>query len=118
MNKAFLKNSLGSKETAEKLAQKAQQFVPAYKRYLERYGLKPGEPFEKLPTLDKKSSALVYPYEDLLVSDEEEIFTLFRSSGSSGNSFYWTQLKSTYRSSPVATRKSLEEIFSISTKKH
>ena len=117
MNKAFLKKSLGSKETAEKLAQKAQQFVPAYKRYLERHGFKPGEPFERLPTSDKKSYALAYSYEDLLVRNEEEIFALFRSSGSSGNSFYWPQLKSTYRSSPVATRKYLEEIFSIDRKK-
>ena len=116
MKQTFVRDYLGSKQVAEKLAQKAKQFVPAYKRYLERYGLKPGEPFEKLPTLDKKSYALVYPYKDLLVSDEE-IFTLFRSSGSSGNSFYWPQLKSTYRSSPVATRKFLEEIFSIDQKK-
>jgi len=62
-------------------------------------------------------AALVYPYEELLVTDEEENFTLFRSSGLSSNSFYWPQLKSTYRSSPVATRKSLEEIFSIDQKK-
>jgi phenylacetate-CoA ligase len=117
MNKAFLKNSLGSKEIAEKLAQKAQQFVPAYQRYLERHGLKPDESFEKLPTSDKKSYILAYPYEDLLGTHQEEIFALFRSSGSSGNSFYWPQLKSAYRASPVGTRNFLEEIFAIQQKK-
>ncbi|AFZ24435.1 hypothetical protein Cylst_2202 [Cylindrospermum stagnale PCC 7417] len=117
MNKAFLKNSLGSKETAEKLAQKAQQVVPAYKRYLETHDLKPGEPFENLPTSDKKSYALVYPYEDILVREPEEIFALFRSSGSSGNSFYWPQLKSTYRSAPVVGKKFFEDIFAIEQKK-
>jgi phenylacetate-CoA ligase len=117
MNKTFFKNSLGSKETAERVAQKAQQVVPAYQQYLERHCLNPGDPFEKLPTSEKQSYALAYPYEELLVRNEEEIFVLFRSSGSSGNSFYWPQLKSAFRSSPVATRKSLEETFSIDRKR-
>jgi phenylacetate-CoA ligase len=116
MNKAFLKTSLGSKETAENLAQKAQNFVPAYKRHLEKHGFQPGEPFEKLPISDKESYALVYPYEELMVPDKSEIFTLFRSSGSSGRSFYWPQLKAKYRYS-VATRKSFEEMFSIKQKR-
>lgn len=117
MHRTFLKNSLGLKETAEKVAWRAQQFVPAYKRFLEKHGLKGGEPFERLPQSDKKSYALAYSFEELLPKDAEEIFAIFRSSGSSGNSFYWPQLKSDYRSSPAAVRRFLEETFAIHQKK-
>lgn len=117
MNRAFLKKTLGSKEIAESVAQRVQQVVPAYKRFLERQGLKIGEPFECLPQSDKKSYALAYPFEELLAGDSEEIFAIFRSSGSSGNSCYWPQLKSDYRSSPAAVRRSFEEAFAIHQKK-
>jgi phenylacetate-CoA ligase len=117
MNKAFFRDSLGSKEIAEKLAHKVQQTIPAYKKFLEKHNLKPSEPFENLPTSDKNSYILAYPYEDLLIREQEEIFALFRSSGSSGNSFYWPQLKSTYSSSAIGTKKSLEAIFAIDRKK-
>jgi len=62
VNSAFLKNTLGSKETAEKVAQRAQQVVPAYKRFLEKQGFKTGEQFEQLPQSDKESYALAYPF--------------------------------------------------------
>jgi len=68
MNNPFLKNTLGSKETAQQVAQRAQEFVPAYQRLLEKHGLKAGEPFERLPQLDKESYILAYPFEELLAT--------------------------------------------------
>ncbi|MEH2141318.1 hypothetical protein [Nostoc sp.] len=117
MNQAFVKNSLGAKQIAEEVAERAQRFVPAYKRFLESQGFKGGETFEQLPQLDKKSYALAYPFEELLGDDYEECFTLFRSSGSSGHSFYWPQLKSDSRSSPAGMRILLEDVFAVHQKK-
>ena len=117
MNSTFLKNSLGSKETAEKVAWRVQQVVPAYKRFLEKHGLKLGEPFERLRQSDKESYALAYPFEELLADDYEETLTIFRSSGSSGNPFYWPQLKSASRSAPAVLRAFLESAFAVHQKK-
>jgi phenylacetate-CoA ligase len=117
VNKEFLKTALGSKETAEQVAERAQRAVPAYKRFLEKHGLKGGEPFDLLPQMDKESYALAYRFAELLADDSEEIFTIFRSSGSSGNSFYWPQLKSASRSSPAALRAFLESAFAVHQKK-
>lgn len=114
---AFLKKTLGSPDTAASVAQRVQQVVPAYKHFLESQGLKIGEPFERLPQSDKKSYALAYPYEELLAGTTEEIFAIFRSSGSSGNSFYWPQLRSAYRHLPTAVKRLLEDVFAIHQKK-
>ncbi len=117
MNQVFVKNSLGAKQIAEEVAERAQRFVPAYKRFLESEGFKGGETFEQLPPLDKKSYALAYPFEELLGDDYEECFTIFRSSGSSGQSFYWPQLKSESRSSSAGMRTLLEAVFTVHQKK-
>ncbi|NER19970.1 MAG: hypothetical protein F6J86_19595 [Symploca sp. SIO1B1] len=117
MNNPFLKNTLGSKETAQQVAQRAQEFVPAYQRFLEKHGLKAGEPFERLPQLDKESYILAYPFEELLATDEQEILAIYSSSGSSGNPFYWPTLKSNSRFIPAGVRSFLEERFAIHQKK-
>ncbi|MBW4497686.1 MAG: hypothetical protein KME26_32420 [Oscillatoria princeps RMCB-10] len=117
MNREFLKNALGAKEIAEQVAERAQRAVPAYKRFLEKHGLKGGEPFDRLPQSDKESYILAYPFEELLADNSEEIFAIFRSSGSSGKSFYWPSLKSTYQSSPAAFRAFLEGMFAVHQKK-
>ena len=112
-----MKNFLGSKQVAEEVAQRAQKVVPAYKRFLEDKGLKPGEPFERLPQSDKKSYALAYPFEELLGDDREEMLAMYSSSGSSGNLFYWPTLKSNSRSVPALIRSLLEDWFAIDQKK-
>ncbi len=71
-------NFLGSKQVAEEVAQRAQKVVPAYKRFLEDKGLKPGEPFERLPQMDKESYALAYPFEELL-ADEATMDKVYQS---------------------------------------
>ena len=117
MNNTFSKNTLGSKEIAEQVAQRAQEFLPAYKSFLEKHGLKAGEPFERLPQMDKESYALAYPYEELLANDYEEMFAIYSSSGSSGNLFYWPRSKSNSRSVPAGLRGLLEDWFSIDRQK-
>ncbi len=80
MNNAFLKNTLGSKATAEQVARRVQNSIPAYKSFLEKHGLKAAERFDRLPQMDKESYALAYPFEDLLADDYEEIFAIYSSS--------------------------------------
>jgi len=116
VNRTFLKNSLGSKEIAAQVAKRAQRTVPAYKRFLDQHGLKGGEPFDRLPQSDKESYLLAHPFEELRADNSEEIFTIFRSSGSSGKSFYWPQLSAS-GSSPAAFRSFLEGMFAVHQKK-
>ncbi|MBP5976130.1 hypothetical protein HW132_26200 [Brasilonema sp. CT11] len=117
MNYTFVKNFLGSKQLASEVAQRAQVSVPAYKQFLEKQGFKVPEPFEHLPKSDKESYVLAYPWEEVLADDYEECFSIFRSSGSSGQSFYWPQMKSTSRSSPTALKIFLEDAFAVHQKK-
>nr|WP_211175861.1 hypothetical protein [Brasilonema sp. UFV-L1] len=108
---------MGSKQVASEVAQRAQRSVRAYKQFLEKQGFKVGDSFEHLPKSDKESYALAYSWEELLADDYEECFSIFRSSGSSGQTFYWPQMKSTSRSSPTALRIFLEDAFAVHQKK-
>jgi phenylacetate-CoA ligase len=111
----FLKTTLGSKEIAEKISEKAKK-IPAYQKFLAQHGYQEGTPFEQLPQSDKQSYALVYPLEELLANEKDDLFYIARSSGSSGQSFYWPQLKSSYRSSVGSLRGFLESNFAIDKK--
>lgn len=104
MNHTFVKNSLGSKQLASEVAQRAQTSVRAYKQFLENLGFKIGDTFEHLPQSDKESYALAHSWKDLLADDYEECFSIVRSFGSSGQTFYWPQMKSSSRSSPNALK--------------
>ncbi|MEI6445764.1 MAG: hypothetical protein WCO29_22205 [Nostocales cyanobacterium ELA583] len=117
MNKTFIKNSLGSKEIAEKVAQRVKDVIPAYQYFLTSQGLQDSEGFENLPQTDKNSYALAYPFDKLIADDFDECFTIFRSSGSSGNSFYWPQLKSNSKDAPDALKTYLESSFAVHQKK-
>ncbi|MGH8000056.1 MAG: hypothetical protein ACREPR_11640, partial [Brasilonema sp.] len=116
MNKAFVKNFLGSKQVASEVAQRAQRSVPAYKQFLEKQGFKVGDLFEHLPESDKESYVLAYSWKELLADDYEECFSIVRSSGSSGQTFYWPQMKSTSRSLPTTLRIFLEDAFAVHQK--
>lgn len=114
---SFTKNSLGSKRLAERVCQRAQRGVPAYKQFLETQGIKARIPFNQLPLSDKKSYALAYPFEELLADDANKIYAIARSSGSSGNSFYWPILKSNSCFVGLKTRIFLERTFAVHKKK-
>ncbi|MBV8885035.1 MAG: hypothetical protein JO235_13710 [Chroococcidiopsidaceae cyanobacterium CP_BM_RX_35] len=111
------RDALGSKETAEKVVERARRVVPAYKHYLETRGFKVGEPFDQLPQSDKNFYILAYPFQELLAEEREEIFTMSRSSGSSGHPCYWPQMKSHNRAAPTSLRTFLEGTFAVHQKK-
>lgn len=117
MEYSFFKKTLGAKQTAVKIAERALFVVPAYKQFLSDRGFQAQELFEQLPLSDKKNYVLAYPFEDLLAKDNEEIAAIFCSSGSSGNKFYWPQLKSHHQSSFVGVQRFLEDTFAIHQKK-
>lgn len=117
MNQNLFKQTLGLKLIAEKVARRVQKNVPAYQDFLEKHDVKVGESFANLPPTDKKSYILTYPYEQLLGDDSEQILAIFRSSGSSGNPFFWPYLKSSNRFVGLATRIFLETSFAIHQKK-
>lgn len=117
MTRAFVKNFLGSKQVAEEIAHRTYKLVPAYKRFLDEQGKDFSGAFDQLPLSDKKSYALAYPYQELLAESVQESFAIFRSSGSSGNSFYWPQLKSDYLTSHTTGRRFLENTFAIHEQK-
>lgn len=117
MNKAFVRNFLGSKQLASEVAQRVQKSVPAYKKFLQKQGVNIADVFENLPQSDKDTYALAYSWEELLADDYEECSNINRSSGSSGQIFYWPQMKSGNRSSPAALKNFLESTFAVHQKK-
>lgn len=117
MNNTFVKKFLGSKQLASEVAQRAQTSVPAYKEFLQKQGFNFGDAFENLPQSDKQTYALAHSWKDLLADDYEECFSIIRSSGSSGQKFYWPQVKSSSRSSPTALKNFLENAFAVHQKK-
>lgn len=117
MNENLLKQTLGFKFFAEKVARRVQKNVPAYQHFLQKHGVKIGESFANLPPTDKKSYILAYPYQELWGDDSKQILAIFRSSGSSGNPFFWTYLKSSNRFAALGTRIFLEKSFAIHQKK-
>lgn len=113
----FLKTSLGSRDLAEALASRAEKGVPAYRRLLKAQGFHPGSPFESRPLTDKGNYVTAENFTDLLAEDYQETFTIFRSSGSSGQTYYWPQLKEAHRTTAAALRRFLEAGFAVHEKK-
>jgi len=117
MDRIWETKTIGWKWQGEKVASKAQQQVTAYGRFLADRGLNSNPAFDQLPVTDKESYALAYPYEELMGKDRDKILAIFRSSGSSGNSFFWPVLKSSSRFIPQTARLFLERSFAIHKRK-
>ncbi|HIK12651.1 MAG TPA: hypothetical protein IGS52_20735 [Oscillatoriaceae cyanobacterium M33_DOE_052] len=117
MERAWEKHTLGWQLQGEKVARRVQQQVIAYRQFLANRGVNTNVEFHQLPVTDKQSYALAYPYEELLGGDREKILAIFRSSGSSGNPFFWPVLKPSSRFLPLATRLFLEQSFAIHQRK-
>jgi phenylacetate-CoA ligase len=113
----FELTSLGSVETAQNIAARAERVVPAYQHFLALHKCKTSGSFHMRPVVDKHSYLLAFPFEQLVGDDFEQTFTIFKSSGSSGHSFYWPQLKSAHRSSAEFLRNYLEQAFEVQHKK-
>jgi phenylacetate-CoA ligase len=117
MNQSYYLQTLGSKQKAKQVAARVQKLVPAYRDFLQSQGIEIGIDWDKLPLTDKKSYLMAYKYPELLGNDTDQILAFFRSSGSSGNPFYWSYLKSGSRWAPLGSRLFLEKAFAIHQRK-
>ena len=102
--RSFLRPYLGSLQQAAAVAERARKVVPAYTRFV---GEGAAEEFASLPPTDKKTYVGPAAFADLLADDYEDTFSVFRSSGSSGQSAFWPQLNC-YRLPGGAGDKSLD----------
>ncbi len=105
--------NMGRIQTAESVAARVRERVTAYGRFLNAQGVADHTAFTDLPLTDKESYLLSAPYEDLLADDHHETVSILRSSGTSGRSFYWPQLKTDARWSARRLRTFLELTYQI-----
>lgn len=111
-----LKQSLGSKKQAFKVALRAQKFIPAYQNFLLSQGCSLNR-FEELPTTDKQSYLLNSSYQELMGDNFDKMLAIFRSSGSSGSPFFWPSLRETNRWTTRGARLFLERSFAVHKRK-
>lgn len=105
-------SAIGSPQEAQALAERTERTVPAYRQFLAQRGWNGGA-FSSRPPIDKASYLLPSPFDQLLGGDSDQTLTIFKSSGSSGHSFYWPQLKSANRSSAEFMLGYLERTFEV-----
>ena len=110
----FLK-SIGDKSQAEKIILRGTRYVPAYRKFIEANG--GNILLDSVPQTDKTKYLMTNNYRELLSDDYEETFTIFASSGSSGKTFYWPQLKSNHINTLPRLSEFLETAFEVSKKK-
>jgi len=94
-------------------ARRAARTVPAYGRWLAAQGIQAVRSLHELPAMDKQNYLGGFAYSELLADDYARTFTIFKSSGSSGRSFYWPQLKDSDHASTPMLRQYLESAFHI-----
>ncbi|WFB34677.1 hypothetical protein P3T73_10950 [Kiritimatiellota bacterium B12222] len=111
MNPSLNLSSLGNASLADQVAKRALESVPAYQAYCGVSKLP--DRWQDLPCTDKKSYLSDYDYADLLSPDVENCFSVFSSSGSSGQPFYWPQLRSEESDGGERLRRFLEASFEI-----
>lgn len=105
--------TIGSAETALQVAGRAFRQVPAYTQFLSTRGVREFHSVAELPLTDKQNYLVPAVYQNLLADDFDRTFTIFKSSGSSGQSFYWPQLKSADDATADTLRLFLENAFRI-----
>ena len=108
---------LGSPGIALDVLRRAEQTVPAYRQYLDESPALCRNHLEEYPLTDKGSYLRQYRYGDLLGDDADDSFTIFASSGSSGSSFFWPQLRSRNQQIIPRLKQFLETSFEIQNRK-
>ena len=108
---------LGWKETAWEVAERSKLEVPAFRALLQERGLSSETPFLDLPITDKQNYLIPSRQQDLQSEGSQDIFTYFRSAGSTGSPLYWPQLKDDYRWATRQMRTFLERSFAIHNRK-
>ena len=109
-------HSLGAISKAKVVVKKAGK-ISAYRHFLSHSQGDFSGAFADLPLTDKKNYILPYDYAQLRAPDAQTEFTLFRSSGSSGQAFFWPQLRKPYRQLVSGLRGMLEASFQIHKKR-
>lgn len=104
---------LGSPENARNILCRAEEAVPAYRHFLTLCPPSEQAGLDAYPVTDKASYLRQYPYQELLGDDAHDSFTIFASSGSSGASFFWPQLRSGHQQVIPRLRQFLETSFQI-----
>jgi phenylacetate-CoA ligase len=106
---------LGNPELGRAIAVRASERVPALRRHLAQAGISDAAAtaWQDLPQTDKRGYLLAHPFEDLLGDDFSATYTVFGSSGSSGQPFYWPQLRRDQDAIAARLRGLLEESFRI-----
>lgn len=117
----FLLSSVGDRDAACAVARKSAINIPAYREYLRRNqfsGKISRSNFEELPLTDKENYLMKAPYFSLLPPENlDDVHFVFKSSGSSGKSFYWPQLKQQYKLFDLLFEDTLSKNFSIRKKR-
>lgn len=109
--------SLGDEKAAQAIAERAERNVPAYRQFLQKNRFPPGGVFSARPVMDKPRYVSAYAFDELFGDDFDQTFTIFKSSGSSGRSHYWPQLRCTHLSSGNSLRAFLEVAFAVQQRK-
>lgn len=105
-------DELGMLATAEQVRARAYATVPAYRSFSPA-SAGGDTAFRAAPVSDKANYLRSFPYRDLLADDADTAFTVFASSGSSGKSFYWPQLRSSQQENLPRLRQFLETAFAV-----
>jgi phenylacetate-CoA ligase len=113
MKESLLRKSIGSREIAENVAHRARAQASAYQKFLEAHQVGDSALFEDLPTTDKATYLKTFAFEDLVGDDFADTFTIFGSSGSSGQPFYWPQIKGSHRSSVARFGHYIENAYGV-----
>ncbi|MCP5063421.1 MAG: hypothetical protein GY936_13295 [Ignavibacteriae bacterium] len=115
--KDFKKDYLGDKKLSLNVANRAKKNIVGYQLLLKKHNMDCIQNFNDLPITDKKNYMVSNNYTDILAENYDNCFSIFRSSGSSGKSFYWPQLRENHLYSTQILQKYLEEVFVINEKK-
>jgi phenylacetate-CoA ligase len=113
MKESLLRESIGSREIAENVAHRARAQTCAYQKFLAAHQVRDSALFEDLPITDKATYLKTFAFEDLVGDDFADTFTIFGSSGSSGQPFYWPQIKGSHRSSVARFGHYIENAYGV-----
>ena len=110
MSSGISLKSLGDRDEADRILQRAR-ILPGYADFIKRGGEE--ATITTAPWTDKKNYLTKYPYEDIICDSINEVFSVFSSSGTSGEPFYWPQLKSEYSNKQEILSEFLERSFAV-----
>ncbi|CAN5463014.1 hypothetical protein BH10PSE19_BH10PSE19_00900 [soil metagenome] len=126
----FQLNCLGSKETGLAIFNKMLSTSVAYQKFItkklhvdyEIFTSTPAINWDIIPIINKKTFYAVYTWDEIIPPElKNNIYAIFRSSGSSSNglknAFYWPQLKSNDQDSISCYQQLVKKTFNLTNKR-